>query len=311
MAHPALWAVTPYFNPLHYRRRRENFHVFRHELGVPLLAVELSFDGSFELDDGDADIVVRVTGGDIMWQKERLLNLGVQRLPAECSKVACLDCDILFGSPNWGERTAELLENFPMVQPFSRANYLDRDWLPGMNRNAATTFALPSVAFDIANGARLEAILGSPATYSRVSVLLGFAWAFRRELIERHGWYAACIAGGGDTALACAAWGTPEAVVLRHAMNEHQARCYREWAQAFHATVQGRVGCLEGDVFHLWHGKLENRKAMERHRIVQQLGFDPLRDIVADPGGGWRWNSDKPQLHAYMREYFAARKEDG
>ncbi len=311
MTSPALWAVTAYFNPLHYRRRRENFHVFRRGLGVPLLAVELSFDGSFELDDGDADIIVRLTGGDIMWQKERLLNLGIRQLPADCSKVACLDCDILFGNADWGTQTAELLEHSPMVQPFSRANYLDRDWLSGMNQRAATTFALPSVAFDVANGASLDAIMAPPGAHGRSNVLLGFAWAFRRELIERHGLYAACIAGGGDTALVCAAWGIPEAVVLRHAMNEHQAHCYRDWAQPFHAAVQGRIGCLEGDVFHLWHGKLEDRQALERHRIVRQLEFDPLHDITSDAGGGWRWNSDKPHLHAYLRQYFSARKEDG
>ena len=39
--------------------------------------------------------------------------------------------------------------------------------------------------------------------------------------------------------------------------------------------------------------------------------FDPYLDIMHDAGGPWRWNSPKPQMHQYVRDYFAGRKEDG
>ena len=39
-----LWAITCYFNPVGYRRRLENYRMFRQRLKVPLVAVELSFD---------------------------------------------------------------------------------------------------------------------------------------------------------------------------------------------------------------------------------------------------------------------------
>ena len=34
-------------------------------------------------------------------------------------------------------------------------------------------------------------------------------------------------------------------------------------------------------------------------------------DIAIAETGCWRWATDKPDLHRYVRDYFAARKEDG
>jgi hypothetical protein len=58
-----MWAITSYYNPLRYKRRFENYRTFRRNLTLPLLAVELSFDGEFELTKGDADILVQISGG--------------------------------------------------------------------------------------------------------------------------------------------------------------------------------------------------------------------------------------------------------
>ena len=48
------WAITTYFNPAGYERRRLNYGLFRKHLKPPLLTVELAFDGDFELGPGDA-----------------------------------------------------------------------------------------------------------------------------------------------------------------------------------------------------------------------------------------------------------------
>jgi hypothetical protein len=54
-----LWAITSYFNPAGYRTRLENYRRFRAHLTVPLVTVEASFDGRFELGPADADILVQ------------------------------------------------------------------------------------------------------------------------------------------------------------------------------------------------------------------------------------------------------------
>ena len=96
LASGPFWAITAYFNPAGYEARRTNFRTFRDNLKLPLVAVELAFDGDFELTDTDAEILVRLSGGDVLSQKERLLNIALKALPPHCRKVAWLDCDVVF-----------------------------------------------------------------------------------------------------------------------------------------------------------------------------------------------------------------------
>src|SRR5207248_771616 len=104
-----LWAITSYFNPMQYQRRRANYRLFRKYLRVPLVAVELSYGPDFELTGADADILIQLRGKDVMWQKERLLNVALSALPTDCHKVIWTDCDIIFETEDWSERVNRLL----------------------------------------------------------------------------------------------------------------------------------------------------------------------------------------------------------
>jgi hypothetical protein len=64
-------------------------------------------------------------------------------------------------------------------------------------------------------------------------------------------------------------------------------------------------------VHHLWHGELTERNYRRRWQHPALDGFDPFTDIAVDAQGCWRWASDKPALHAWVRDYFALRLEDG
>lgn len=94
-----MWVITTYYNPVRYKRRLSNYKIFRANLGVPLVTVELSFNGQFELTEKQADILIQISGGAVLWQKERLLNVALQALPSSCHKVAWLDCDIFLTLP--------------------------------------------------------------------------------------------------------------------------------------------------------------------------------------------------------------------
>ena len=90
-----LWAITAFFNPMRSERRLSNYHRFRAALTVPLATVELGFTERWELGPDAADYYVRIADGDVLWQKERLLNLLLPKLPTECEHVAWIDCDLL------------------------------------------------------------------------------------------------------------------------------------------------------------------------------------------------------------------------
>src|SRR5262245_24288280 len=91
-----LWAITCYFNPVGYRRRLENYLTFRQRLRAPLITVELSYGETFQLARGSAEILIQLRGQDVLWQKERLLNVALAAVPPACDKIAWLDCDVVF-----------------------------------------------------------------------------------------------------------------------------------------------------------------------------------------------------------------------
>jgi hypothetical protein len=59
----------------------------------------------------------------------------------------------------------------------------------------------------------------------------------------------------------------------------------------------GRLSFVNGQVLHLWHGDLENRKYAQRHEELGRFGAEPVSDVVLDPSGCWGWNRSKSQMH--------------
>jgi hypothetical protein len=306
-----IWAITAYFNPVRYRRRLANYKVFRQHLGVPLVAFELAYGPAFELRPGDADILIQHRSDSVLWQKERLLNLAVRALPPECTKVAWVDCDVIFADPDWSRRAAEQLDRFPTIQPYSTVYDLkpDAPLAPLEPKHASrvrTSLAAMHVAGEIDWAGRTDLNMDWSTFCSP-----GHAWAGRRELLAEHGLYDAMIVGAGDNLSARAALGQVEGGVQEYDMNDRQEAHYRRWAQPFFDAVRSRLGVVPGDLYHLWHGRLEDRGYDQRYPGLAPFDFDPFNDIAPDAHGCWRWNSDKPGMHEFVASYFRTRREDG
>lgn len=310
--HAPMWGLTSYYNPVRYRRRRENYRAFRRHLNLPLVTVEMASDGVFELAPGDADILVQVPCGDVMWQKERLLNTALGIMPAACRKIAWIDCDVIFADPDWAERASARLDWIPLVQLFGAVHYLPPGAGPDDIGRVAPELTRLSIAHAVGLGDPDPArALDEGGVHGMGALASGFAWAAQRDLLERHRFYDACIIGGGDTAMVAAALGSPERAISRLAMTETQTRHYLDWAHPFGIDVSANVGALACEIYHLWHGDLANRRRRVRNQQLATFGFDPFVDITVAPDGTWRWASDKPAMHRFLGDYFRWRREDG
>jgi hypothetical protein len=302
-----LWAITCYFNPMGYERRQSNYRLFRRHLGVPLITVEWAWSrgAGFQLGPSDADVLIQVMSPDLMFQKERLLNLAMQALPSSCRYVAQLDCDVVFSNADWPRATIDLLNEYPFLHLLGTAYDLGPNDQPDP---LAATRSLPALKSIVRSPCPQELLLENLRLkgYSN-----GFAWAARVELWRAHGFYDACIVGGGARAITLAVYGLFEAAVEHMHMNERWAQHYKAWAEPFHRTVQGRIGSVPCTVYHLWHGDLLNRRYVERHRGLRQYNFDPTADLTMDAEGCWRWASQKREMHRYVHDYFKSRREDG
>jgi len=283
-----LAVVTPFFNPCKYVRLIRNYLQYRDALGCRVFTIELSFDGQFQT---PADFKLRGDEENVLWQKEHMINLAVRWLPEKYDRVAWIDADVLFKNPDWRAQTEAMLDDKPFVQPFQTVQL--RDDLNTTKVNRAVTCHV--AATGQINGKGL-----SP----------GFAWAARRELIEKHNIYARHVLGGGDTMLAYALYARwHDGYLLRH-MNRAWKRDYLRWALGLWRDVQGNVGTVPGQIEHLYHGTRANRQYVERwHRLAAE-NFNPRMDVREPDDGPLKWSSDKRKLHRLVRKYFRERRED-
>jgi len=304
-----LWAIACHFNPVGYRRRVQNFRAFREKLEVPLVAVELVYGEKPELSEADADILIQLRAKDVLWQKERLLNLALAAVPAACKKIAWLDADVIFERDDWAPETARALDHAYLVQPFRGVIDLDEA--------ASTTeidFDRPSrysASSRIATGELPVELIATEPRMRKRGAALGLAWAGRRELFSERGFYDASILGGGDRVIMCAGYGLWRELMPMAKLSAAQCRHLERWALPFYEAVKSRIGFVEGAVATLWHGDLKNRGHQAKRAAFEAFDFDPEVDIAIDPSGAWRWASPKLEMHDFVASYFASRNEDG
>jgi hypothetical protein len=323
--HPAppagpFWAVTSFYNPAGYRRRKANYKLFREHLELPLLTVEWSRDGRFELGPGDADILIQLSGGDVMWQKERLLNIGIARLPAECTQVAWLDCDVVFENPAWAEQARALLENAQLVQLFERVVHLkptpienlghDASWRETgiLNQRTATARLYCDAKPTGDMGVLRVPPAGQPFSNPGSN---GHAWAAHRSLLQDHPLFDAWVVGGGDVAFTYAAAGLAADHISMRGLTSAHASHYLQHADPLERAVDGRIACVPGTLLHLWHGDPVDRRYQARFSILARHGFDPSHFLKLSDSGVWAWADTPDGLQGEIRAYFDQRNEDG
>nr|WP_319565695.1 hypothetical protein [uncultured Rhodoferax sp.] len=272
--------------------------------------MELSFDGIFELRQSDCDVLVQLTSKSYLWQKERLLNVALDRLPDFVDHVAWIDCDVIFEDQDWPDKAVDNLRDMRLVQLFSRLYDLPIDVLdPALHPNLQAPFGLPLMAAIASSGNIEEHLKPSNGVAMRRSGS-GLAWAAHADFMQQRRFYDAMIIGSGDRAMACAGFGRFNYPIEMFRMNPRRTEHYLEWATPYHHAVDSRMSYLEGNLFHLWHGDVVDRNYAGRHLDLDAFAFDPYTDLVLGQSGAWEWNN-RPDLQNFSLEYFRSRKEDG
>ncbi|MGE5305896.1 MAG: hypothetical protein ACM3TN_21490 [Alphaproteobacteria bacterium] len=298
-----MWAITSYYNFVRSKRRLSNYRIFRANLRVPLVTVELSFDDQFELTDDDADVLIQISGGALLWQKERLLNIAIKSIPPYVKNIAWLDCDVIFENPDWAGEAELQLSKVNIVQLFSDLVDLGPE---DYHSNVTYCDRPPTGRGIISVGLTQQ----NAATWEKArSVTAGLAWAARRGILKKHGFYDAMIVGGGDTSLFHAMYGQFEQEMQFHRIFGSRQEHYLKWARQYHRTVGEEVGYVPGRIYHLWHGKIMNRNYLDRHRLLADFDFDPDIDLRIGANGAWEWARPRRDLEDFLRKYFISRAE--
>jgi hypothetical protein len=298
-------AITSYFNPCGYRNREIGYQRFADGLrrqGVSLWTIEATRPGASRfVPPGPQVVHIELPENDWLWQKERLLNLLVKRLPPAIQKVAWIDCDLVFDHEDWPRMACDALDTWPVIQLFDFVYWLgpndEKLSFEGITDRRASVASIAMHYPDRAQDFRI----GTP----------GFAWAAHRSLLDSPGLYENEITGGNDSVFVTALYGWPDHGVLTMG-TQAMIRDTESYIEKVYQSVRGYVGYIPCSIRHLWHGNYQDRAYTDRRLQLKRLGFDPFRDLEDDPKTGLlRWSKlASPELRSYLQSYFHSRKED-
>lgn len=298
--------------------------MFRQHLSLPLLTIEWSPVENFQLASDDAELLVQVGGGDLLWQKERLLNIGLSHLPGECEYVAWIDADVIFSNPRWIEMALAQLKDNDVVQLFSTITHLapDTNWPKNSNSpfrySGAVSVAKQALSLPEFLKCSLDLyhqrFCKDGHTHYVPHLAFGFAWAAKRSwLTDISGLNESCIIGSGDAFFFFALIG--HLLDLIEVYRCHDAAYMdcahlRNWANRIN-HMQASIGYLDGNINHLFHGSLENRHYLERAQLLTEAGFQVDSHLIDDPGKPLKLSPGCPsQVIKVIDTYFKLRNED-
>lgn len=295
--------ITTIFNPARYKRRMDLYFKFANhmrECGLNFHTVEVAQrDTPYAI--GSAELQLRTH--EVLWHKERALNLLIQRLPDDWEYLAWIDADLEFinwrGDHAWYLETIRQLQLYKIVQLFH--NCIDL----GPNDEV----------LNVHKGFGYSYQMGFP--YGKKYGHFwhpGYAWACRRDAYEGMGglidWG---ILGAGDHHMATAWIGRVKDSIHGKASGPYFDKLYA-YERACKNTIRHDVGYVPNTILHFWHGKKRDRRYQDRWDILTKNAFNPSWDLKPASNGLYSLVDHHDQrsidLKNQIRQYFHARNED-
>lgn len=276
-----LAVITSFYNPCNYINLQYNYDKFvKHiESYANLFSIELSFDGNFYTKNKNA-LHIKGNENNILWQKERLLNILLKQIPEEYTDIAWVDCDIIFDDIHWLSRLYNLLEYYKVVQLYDSVN---RKSNMGINTLKST-----GVIKNLSNG------------------VSGFGWAIRRDSLTKiNGLLDNQILGGADYLMSRAFINMHDCIEEDRAKQIVDKENTYDWMKVAAKEIDGSVYYLNGTITHLYHGDISNRYYTTRYKKLNKLDFK--NDVHRDDNDLWTIDTkySKP-----IYDYFLRRNED-
>jgi hypothetical protein len=300
-----LWVIAVVSNPQRYCSRYKLFNEFKNRTlraGANLFIVETALgDRPFEVTTGaENELQLRTTHE--LWHKERMINLGVERLPRDWQYVAWVDADVTFAREDWVEETVHQLQHYDVVQMFHNALDMGPE---GQVLNIVEGFmscfinGKPRPQFN-----EYYYASGHPEWHP------GYAWAARREAFDKLGGLIdTAIVGAADRHMAWGMLGVVDGSIPTNASAGYRDKI-ANWTERANTHVRQNVGYVPGALFHHWHGKKRDRRYHDRWQIIVNHQFEPEKDLRRDWQGLWAFTNDGLRMRNDIRGYFQSRNED-
>ena len=289
-----LAVLTTLFNPVGSARIVQNMREFIGTIKADIFVAEMVYGRDFELPANEHWLRVRGHDQQVLWQKERLLNLLLSKLPAEYTDVAWIDGDLYFKNVDWIRHAQQALLNHQVVQLYEKVHRLDQ--------NGGIFLSQEGMVKYIKNNhiSGPESARGS----------CGFAWAARREVLDALRLLDTEVLGDADLMMLAAFFGHCDPREFGFELTERWGTHVKRWTDLAFKLIGGEVGYVPGEIVHMYHGPMTSRSYVGRRKCLRDNNFDPATDIRSSTNGAWEWATDKPNLHQAVKAYFVDRNDD-
>lgn len=296
--------LTCHFNWAGFSKPVENLKKFVHKMelnGIPLYGIELSLTNKFQTTEFKNWKQVKVTASNVCFQKEACINLLEKYIPAHFTKIAWVDADLFFSNLKWYDDTSDALNTYNVAQMYSGYFYMTEQGEVGRHVKSIMKNGGPT---------QLDISESGPITPHG---LPGGAWAARRKLWSNGGLYPYCFVGGGDTAFVYTLLGFEQYSWVRSlvGLTGKNEKCskFEQWKESVKNYVNKNIGVIEGNVYHSWHGDMQNRKYASRADLYSNVNIDT--DVEIGDNGLLNMELSEEKLKNDILSYFKDRNEDG
>jgi hypothetical protein len=272
-----------YFNAAKSKRLLMNYLYVTEKFkisNIPYFTIEM-YETTPEIADA-----IHLKTDFILFQKERLCYLLEKHIPKSFTKILFIDSDLIFENSNWYNELSDKLNNFNIVQPFSKAVWLDITYKKVVKER------IPIIFYNKFGVISMDGGIGGYHP--------GFAWAFQRNWYNKVGFFQNAILGDGDT-ISSTIWlnfNFEYRAFLKNAVEDFKKSMGEKPSICF----------LNGAIFHLWHGDSRNRQYRSRRDIFESV--NDIRNIIYVADNGLYCLKDD-KLKNKIRKYFKNRDDDG
>lgn len=309
-----VYVVTTVFNPIRFNSRWRLYNKFAHHVttsGGILYTAEVALgEREFSVTNPNNPCHLQLRSREIVWHKERALNLIIHRLPANWKYLAWVDADVTFVRTDWINEIRHQLQVYDILQPWKIAEDLDALEHPiQRHMSFGASFANRIRTPKQATGNYEGSVILSSSAGDMQAWHPGFAWAIRRDAFDKIGaLFDTGICGAGDNHMAKALVGDA-ANSCHPQVSEGYRSAVLEWGERA-AMLYRNIGYMDGLLLHHWHGPKAGRRYWDRWKILTETKFDPSKDLIREATGLFGLKPQRYELKRLLREYFLQRNED-
>lgn len=248
---------------------------------------------------------VSVRSRSVAWNKENLLNIGIQHLPSDAHFICTNDADIHYRKPGWAAEIVNILQLYPVIQPWADCYDLGPN---DDHMQAHKSFC--KLFFDdkpvYANKEKFWKFDGGPYEYAHS----GFSWAWTRKVLDDIGGLMEFAAtGSGDHHMALALIGQADRS-MPEGTHQSYIDAVKRWESRALLHINKKISYLPATIEHSFHGAKAKRGYVSRWNMFIEHKFNPIEDLKKNSYGVVEFAGNKPDLERDFDRYLRSREED-